>query len=152
MATHYRGSEQEVRALNMFIALTRSSDSFQKAALRKAPLPENLTLSQFGILEALLHLGPLPQTVVAQKVLKSKGNISVVVSHLESRELVKRTRAADDRRRLVIALTADGEELIKGYFPHMAQGFAESAQVLSVEEQNTLITLCKKLGVGARSI
>jgi MarR family 2-MHQ and catechol resistance regulon transcriptional repressor len=151
MATHYRGSEQEVRALNLFIALTRSSDSFQKAALRRAPLPDSLTLSQFGILEALLHLGPLPQTVVAQKVLKSKGNISVVVSHLESRGLVQRTRADDDRRRLVIALTADGQKLITGYFPHMAKGFAESAQVLSVEEQETLIALCKKLGVGASS-
>lgn len=152
MGTHYRGSEQERRALNLFIALTRSSDSFQKAALRKAPLPEGLTLSQFGILEALLHLGSLPQTVVAQKVLKSKGNISVVVSHLESRGLVRRTRAADDRRRLVIELTAAGRAVITAYFPQMAEGFAESAHVLSAEEQETLIALCKKLGVGANSL
>ncbi|MEX2442042.1 MAG: MarR family transcriptional regulator [Alkalispirochaeta sp.] len=152
MATHYRGSEREQRALNLFIALTRSSDSLQKAALRKAPLPEGTTLSQFGILEALLHLGPLPQTVVAQKVLKTKGNISVVVSHLEDRGLVQRRRSKADRRQLVIELTSAGRELIAGYFPHMATGFAESAQVLSAEEQATLTTLCKKLGVGADSL
>lgn len=151
MATHYRGSEQEQRALNLFIALSRSSDSLQKAALRKAPLPDGLTLSQFGVLEALLHLGPMPQSAVAQKVLKTKGNISVVVSHLESRGLVQRTRADDDRRRLVIALTTTGRELIGVFFPRMARGFAESAQVLTAEEQTTLTALCKKLGAGANA-
>ncbi|MFW5694316.1 MAG: MarR family winged helix-turn-helix transcriptional regulator [Alkalispirochaeta sp.] len=151
MATHYRGSEREQRALNLFIALTRSSDSFQKAALRRAPLPNGLTLSQFGILEALLHLGSMPQTVVAQKVLKSKGNISIVISHLESRNLVRRSRSPVDRRQLVLELTPLGHELISEYFPRMAQGFADSATVLSAEEQQTLITLCKKLGMGAHA-
>ena len=112
MATHYRGPERERRALDLFIALTRSSDSFQKAALRKAPLPEGLTLSQFGVLEALLHLGSLPQNVVAHKILKSKGNISVVVSHLEGRGLVYRRRTPDDRRQLLLELTPAGHTLI----------------------------------------
>ncbi len=151
MATHYRGPERERRALDLFIALTRSSDSFQKAALRKAPLPEGLTLSQFGVLEALLHLGSLPQNVVAHKILKSKGNISVVVSHLEGRGLVYRRRTPDDRRQLLLELTPAGHTLISNYFPRMANGFADSASVLSAEEQYTLIALCKKLGVGAHS-
>ncbi len=150
MATHYRGTERERRALDLFIALTRSSDSFQKAALRKAPLPGGLTLSQFGVLEALLHLGSLPQSVVGQKMLQSKGNISVVVSHLEGRGLVQRRRSPDDRRQLFLELTPAGHTLISDYFPLMAQGFADGASVLSVEEQQTLITLCKKLGVGAQ--
>lgn len=151
MPTHYRGSEQEQRALNLFIALSRSSDSFQKAALRKAPLPQGLTLSQVGVLEALMHLGPLPQNLVAQKVSKTKGNISVVVSHLESRGLVQRSRALEDRRRLLIQLTTTGRDLIAGYFPHMANGFAESAQVLTAEEQQKLTALCKKLGAGTHA-
>ena len=151
MATHYRGPEREQRALDLFIALTRSSDSFQKAALRKAPLPNGITLSQFGVLEVLLHLGSLPQSVVGRKILKSKGNMSVVIAHLEKRNLVQRRRAPHDRRQLLLELTPDGHTLISNYFPLMANGFADSANVLTVEEQQTLITLCKKLGVGAHS-
>ena len=150
MPTHYRGSDNEQLALQVFITLSRASESYQHAALERAPLPDGLTLSQFGVLEALLHLGPLPQTEVCGKLLKSKGNISVVVRHLETRGLVRRTAIEGDRRQRQLDLTDSGRELISAYFPNLARGFTDAVGVLTPDEQRTLVSLCKKLGRGVQ--
>ncbi|MCG8479872.1 MAG: MarR family transcriptional regulator [Spirochaetales bacterium] len=151
MATHHRGSDAERTALNLFIALSRATDTYQRGAFRHAPLPDGLTSTQFGVLEALYHLGPLCQTTVAKKILKTKGNISVVVSHLEGQKLVRRGSLPEDRRQVILELTDDGRALIGRYFPEIAEGFARSAAVLTDEEQKTLTELCKKLGLGVQT-
>lgn len=148
MSTKYRGSPEIQRALNLFICLTRASESFQRSALHRAPLPESLTLSQFAVLEALYHLGPMSQNRVAQKVLKTKGNVSLVVRRLVEHGLVTCARDGDDRRQNVLQLSERGRTLIASYFPKIAAGFARGAEVLSPEEQQLLIDLAKKLGHG----
>lgn len=148
MATHHTGSEAERRALNMFIALTRASDWYHRGALTRAPLPETLTMTQFGVLEALYHLGPMCQAEVGRKLLKTKGNVSVVIERLVQRGLVNRRPQAEDRRYTVVELTGAGRSVIADYFPRIAKGFAESAAVLSADEQETLTRLCKKIGRG----
>lgn len=148
MPSHYRGTEEEQRALSLFISLTRAANSLQHAAHSRAPLPEGLTLSQFGVLEALLHRGPLSQRDVGQKLLTSKGNVSVVVAHLEERGLVERCLDPQDRRKKRISLTSAGRTLIASYFPQLAAQFAEACRVLAPEEQVTLTDLCRSLGRG----
>lgn len=146
MPSHYDGPEDERRALTLFIAITRSSDRYQKRALDHAPLPEGLTLSQFAVMEALYHLGSMYQNTVAGKVLKTKGNITLVVDNLEKAGHVKRRADETDRRRTVLDLTPEGRALMTEYFPRIARGFTEAASVLSPEEQTTLIRLARKLG------
>jgi len=146
MPSHHRGSREERRALTLFIAITRSSDRYQKLALDRAPLPDGLTLSQFAVLEALYHLGAMYQTTVARKVLKTKGNITLVVTNLERARYLRRRRDEHDRRRTILELTPAGSTLMADYFPRIARGFAEAAAVLSPDEQETLIRLAKKLG------
>ena len=146
MPSHYHGTDEERRALSLFIAVTRASDSFQRRAFEQAPLPRGITLSQFAVLEALLHLGPMCQAAVARKVMKTKGNISVVVDNLVRSGHVTREPDPDDRRRAILSLTDAGRELIGRYFPHVARGFSVAASVLTDEEQQTLIDLSKKLG------
>lgn len=148
MPSHYRGREEENRALHLFITLTRAADTVQRAAHAGAPLPAGLTLSQFGILEALLHLGPLSQGDVTRKLLLSKGNVSVVIAHLEDRGLVERCSDPRDRRQKKLSLTDKGRDLIRSYFPALASEFARVVAVLSPHEQETLTALCRKLGRG----
>ena len=150
MATHHTGADRERRALHMFIALTRASDWYHRGALTRAPLPESLTMTQFGVLEALYHLGPMCQAEVGRKLLKTKGNVSVVIDRLAQRGLVERRPQEDDRRYMVVELTEAGREVIAEYFPKIAAGFAESASVLTADEQKTLTRLCTKLGRGAQ--
>lgn len=145
MATHHQGSEQEKRALNAFITLMRAAASLG-AKLGEGLADHDLTAGQFGVLETLLHLGPLCQKDLAQKLLVSGGNVTMVVDNLEKRALVTRERNATDRRLVTVALTPRGRKLITAVFPrHMATIVAQF-QILTPAEQETLRRLCRTLG------
>ena len=147
MATKYQGGRREELALTTFIRLTRSVDSVMDRTFRRAPLPEGMTLTQFGVLEALFHVGPLCQSELGKKILKTKGNISMVVDHLAGQGFVGRRRNQDDRRYQEVYLTRAGREAISEYFPRYAEALAEEFSVLSLEEQERLGTLCRRLGL-----
>jgi len=106
-----------------------------------------LSVSQFGVLEALFHLGPLSQAEIAKKVLKSTGNITMVIDNLEKRVLVKRERKHDDRRFYSIQLTPEGRQLIGSIFPRHAEMIVAEMRALSIAEQEELGRLCRKLGL-----
>jgi MarR family 2-MHQ and catechol resistance regulon transcriptional repressor len=147
MPTHYQGSSKEVLALDTFIKLTRASSAFEARMLSHGTLGE-LTLSQFGVLEALYHLGPLCQGVLSRKLLKSTGNITLVLDNLEKHGLVRRVRQVDDRRMISIELTEAGKKRIESIFPVHARIIAEEMSVLTAEEQVQLGALLRKLGWG----
>jgi MarR family 2-MHQ and catechol resistance regulon transcriptional repressor len=146
MGTHYKGSKREVQALDTFIKLIRGTDSLS-SRLRGRLEPSSLTESQFAVLEALLHLGPLCLSVLAQKLLKTGGNLTLVVKNLEKQGLVKRKQESSDRRYTSIHLTPSGEKLIRKVFANHAEAITQEMQILSTQEQAELGRLCKKLGL-----
>jgi MarR family 2-MHQ and catechol resistance regulon transcriptional repressor len=145
MPTHYKGDPETIRALDTFIKLTRATESLM-ARLNRCGTIEPLSPSQFAVLEALYHLGPLTQGQVSAKVLKSTGNITLVIDNLEKQGYVRRARDNNDRRIVTIYITDTGRELIGRIFPAHAQMIREQFQVLNAEEQETLAALCAKLG------
>jgi MarR family 2-MHQ and catechol resistance regulon transcriptional repressor len=146
MGTRYAGTTAEKRALNAFIKLVRASQSV--SARVEAHLGElDLTVSQFGALEALFHLGPLNQKTLAGKILKSTGNITMVIDNLEKRGLVKRTRGEQDRRHYSVAITRKGDALLTSFFPQHVARIVEEMSVLTGAEQAALGDLCKKVGL-----
>ncbi|PIQ25353.1 MarR family transcriptional regulator [bacterium (Candidatus Blackallbacteria) CG17_big_fil_post_rev_8_21_14_2_50_48_46] len=145
MPTHFQGTPAQIQALNAYINLTRSCETLD-AQLNLALAEEGLTVSQFGVLEALLHLGPLCQKSLASKLLKSSGNITLVIDNLEKQDLVKRKRDSKDRRFITISLTPKGEALIQEIFPQHVDRITAQMGRLDSEEQDTLRTLCRKLG------
>jgi MarR family 2-MHQ and catechol resistance regulon transcriptional repressor len=150
LGTHYRGKRAEMRALDAYIKLQRAADTLTMLTARRAK-QVGLTESQFGVLEMLLHLGPLQQSVIGEKLLKSGGNITMVIDHLEQRKLLRRQVNPNDRRCVVIHLTDSGQTLIEEIFPQHAASIANTMSALSAEEQEMLSTLCRKLGQGATS-
>jgi MarR family 2-MHQ and catechol resistance regulon transcriptional repressor len=147
MPTHYKGNAKETRALNAYINLSRASDSLL-ARLTTQVEASGLTLGQFGILEALLHRGPMCQKDLGQKLLRSGGNITVVLDNLERRGWIRRQRQKEDRRWILVHLTPAGRRLISGYFPSHAREVAAQMDRLNPEEQEELRRLCRKLGRG----
>lgn len=142
--TQYKGDEHEIRALDAFIGLLRAADKVSSAA--HCDLGSvGLSVSQFGVLEALYHLGPMCQRDIARKILKSTGNITMVIDNLEKRGLVVRLRNDMDRRFFTIRLTSSGEELIGRYFPDHARRISGIMTILTDNELESLIGLCKKL-------
>ncbi|MBL9208480.1 MAG: MarR family transcriptional regulator [Opitutaceae bacterium] len=144
MGTRHRGTEAEIASLDAYIKLMRAAESV--TARLSARLPSDLTLSQFGVLETLLHCGPLCQGQLAAKLLKSGGNLTLVVDNLEKAGHVVRTRDPHDRRFVTVSLSPSGRALIAGLFPTIAQAITEEFSVLDPCEQQQLGSLCKRIG------
>ena len=150
MSTHYQGTETEKQALDAFIKLTRAAESVNRRV--NDHLHEyDLTVSQFGVLEALFHLGPMPVGQLAGKILRSSANLTLVIDNLVKRGLATRERREDDRRTVRISLTDAGRDLIAGLMPPHVAGVVAEFEVLSAEEQATLAALCRKVGRGKGS-
>ncbi|PWH17069.1 MAG: MarR family transcriptional regulator [Anaerolineae bacterium] len=147
MPTHYHGTAEERRALNTFIKLMRAADSVEARLAQRGCL-DDLTPSQFGVLETLYHLGSLCQTELAHKILKSSGNMTLVIDNLEKQGLVRRERDLNDRRFITVHLTEKGRQTIEAVLPCHVKAIVEEFSVLTPEEQETLGELCKKLGKG----
>jgi MarR family 2-MHQ and catechol resistance regulon transcriptional repressor len=145
MPTHYRGAQREVQALDAYIKLLRAADAV-RARAGSHLAAEQLTGSQFGVLEALLHLGPLCQRAIAGKLLVSGGNITLVIDNLEKRGLVQRRREQDDRRYITVSLTAAGRRLIERVFRRHVARVVEEMETLSRPEQRQLGALCRRIG------
>ena len=145
MPTKYKGTSEEILALNTLIKLSRAVNSFE-ARMSEHGTIEDLTISQFAVLEALYHLGPMCPGTLSQKLLKSTGNMTMVIDNLEKRAWVVRERSVEDRRMILIHLTKAGEALIERIFPAHAHALAQEMSVLTPEEQQELGRLCKKLG------
>jgi len=146
VGTHYKGTREEVLALNAFIKMMRAAESVS-ARLNRYLMEEGLTLSQFGTLESLYHLGPLCQRELGAKQLKSSGNITMVVDNLEKRGLVARKRDTLDRRFVTVHLTPKGKRLIRDLFPRHLVNIVGEMKFLTETEQKQLDHLCKKVGL-----
>jgi MarR family transcriptional regulator, 2-MHQ and catechol-resistance regulon repressor len=151
MPTHFEGCEGIVRALNAYINLVRASDSvLSKIAVHLES--EGVTMGQFAVLEALLHLGPMCQHALADKLLRSGGNMTLVVDNLQKQGWVKRVRQEEDRRMVEIHLTPKGRRLITRIFPEHARVIARVMGELTVAEQEDLRRIARKLGRGAEQL
>jgi MarR family 2-MHQ and catechol resistance regulon transcriptional repressor len=148
MPTHFQGDAETVRALSAYINLVRASDStLAKTTAHLEGL--GVTNGQFAVLEALLHLGPMCQHTLGKKLLRSGGNVTLVVDNLERHGWVRRERQAEDRRMIQIHLTPKGRRLITRVFPEHAKVVAKVMSRLSAAEQEQLRKIARKLGRGA---
>lgn len=146
MATRYRGQADEVRVLNAYINLTRAARSVS-ARLEHRLLELGLNETQFGVLETLLHRGPLFQRQLSEKLFTTRPNVSLIVDDLEKKGWVERERHADDRRHVKVGLTAAGKKYVKRLFPDHLAAVVREFEVLTVEEQDELARLCRKVGL-----
>src|SRR6476469_10289670 len=97
MPSRYRQDRAERLALSTYLKLTRASDRlWDRFALGLQR--EGVTPCQFGVLEALFHLGPMCQRDLGERILRSSGNMTMVIGNLARRGLVRRERSADDHR------------------------------------------------------
>lgn len=144
MGTRHRGTIEEINALNAFIKLQRAAESVSSRV--HSVLPDDLTITQFGVLEALHHIGPLCQSELAEKLLKSGGNLTLVVDNLEKAGYVQRERDPADRRFVVVKLTPKGQAFITALFPKVVANVTREMATLSSTELFDLGRLCKKIG------
>jgi len=148
MPTKYKGTPDEIRALDVYIKLERAANTVMTRTT--AHLADyNLSVSQFSVLEALYHLGVLSQRDLAIKLLQSTGNISIVLKKMEKQGLISRERDPDDNRYMQVYITDAGKEILKRCFEPHVRGIVTEMSILTPEEQEELARLCRRLGVRA---
>jgi MarR family transcriptional regulator, 2-MHQ and catechol-resistance regulon repressor len=135
--------------LRLWIALARCYATYARAISSKVG-EYGLTTPQFGILEALYHLGPLSLGDLADKLLVTGGNVTYVMDRLEEQGLVHRERSPVDRRIIQAKLTQEGHALIARVFPGHGAFIEELSASLPLDEQEELRALLKKLGHSIR--
>ena len=111
-----------------------------------------LSDSEFRILEALLHKGPMPVNTIGPRVFLTPGSISVAVDRLLKRGLVSRINSAEDRRVRVVDLTASGRRLIEQVFAAHSRECDRLAQVLSPKERRQVARGLKTFGKAAAHV
>jgi MarR family 2-MHQ and catechol resistance regulon transcriptional repressor len=151
MPTRYQGTPEQILALNAFIKLNRSVIAVQGRLLPALQREFGLTESQIAVLEALKHLGPLPQGELCRKILRSGSNLTTVVDNLERDGLVHRTRDESDRRIQIVSLTDKGRELVGRALPVHVDRITRTMAVLDPDEQLELGRLCRKLGLAGEA-
>jgi MarR family 2-MHQ and catechol resistance regulon transcriptional repressor len=136
------------RALKLFVVLQRAINSVRSRIQENADL-HGLTETEFGILEAVYHKGPLLLGDVQRKILLSSGGVTYTIDRLAEKGLIERKECPTDRRARYATLTEKGRALIEEIFPEHAAVIEQVMSGLSVREQEEATLLLRKLGLAA---
>src|SRR5690242_4322940 len=145
MSRHFHGTPRQERALSAYVKLLGASETVHSEATRTLA-GEGLSASQFAVLEALYHVGPMCLSELADKILKTSGNLTMVVGNLQKNGLVTRQPSAEDRRFVSVVITEKGRKLMARVFPVHLERIVELMNRLSPAQQDELGRLCRKLG------
>ena len=149
MSIHKLESLTGGSGVHVFLVLWKEARAAQAYA-EKSISELKMCTSDFAVLEALLHKGPLPVNEIGKKVMLTSGSITVAVDRLEAKGLVERRAHGTDRRARIVHLTKQGTKLItRLYADHAADLERLASASLSRAERETLIGLLKKIGYKA---
>lgn len=132
-------------ALTAYVKLLRAHRAVM-AVVERSLAGTGLTLTQLGVLEAILHKGPMTQREIGHKVLTSPGNLTEVIDRLQARGLVARVPVPEDRRSVRVLLTTAGEAMIADLFPRHAGDIGRAMGGLTSAELEQLGVLLRQLG------
>ena len=135
-------------AVRTYVKLLRASRAVV-AQIEPLLAAHGLTVTQLGVLEAILHKGPLTHRELGRKVLTSAGNMTDLIDKLQARGLVRRVRDPADRRLVRVELTEAGDRLIRDLFPRHAADIAQAMGGLPAIELEALGALLRRLGMRA---
>ena len=135
-------------ALKLYVVLARAQRAIGERT-QDDLAPHGISITEFAIMEALYHKGPLLLGEVQRKILVSSGGITFLVDKLADRGFVERKLCPTDRRARYAALTRKGTALMKEIFPGHALAIREAMAGLSSAEQKDATVLLKRLGRSA---
>lgn len=130
--------------LKAVIGIHRSSLREQRHTLRLVSA-YGITLAQFGVMEALYHLGPMRVSQLIRKTLSTGGNMTVVIRNLEKEGYIVRCADSEDKRASVVHLSDKGIALIEEIFPRHLESLNDLLKALDSYEKTQLVHLLKKL-------
>ena len=143
-----RKKAADVSGTHLWLVMMKTHRALERLAIQSIESSE-VGLSDFAVMEMLLHKGPQPVNEIGRRIELTSGAITTAVDRLESRDLVTREAHPSDRRARIVRLTARGEERAAKVFAGHKTAIDLAASGLSKTERATLIQLLKKLGISA---
>jgi MarR family 2-MHQ and catechol resistance regulon transcriptional repressor len=140
----------DLSGTHLWLVMMKAHRALEGRAIRSVESFE-VGLSDFGVMEMLLHKGPQPVNEIGRRIGLTSGAITAAVDRLESCELVTREAHPSDRRARVVRLTARGRERAAKIFAGHKTAMDSAADGLTKRELAMLIQLLKKLGVSAEA-
>lgn len=134
----------------VWVVLARAYESMAKYVEQRVAT-EGLGLSDFEVLELLLHKGSMTMSSIGEKVLLANASMTSVIDRLDGRGFVARKNDDKDRRVRIVDLTDKGRAFIKELYPRHVNDLETVFQVLTQRERAQLRALLKKVGVAAQS-
>ncbi len=144
-------ARSEAGGVRLWLLLWKASKSLEAHA-RRSVEATGLCLTDFGVLEAILHKGPLTAGALGRKVLLTSGSMTAAVDRLERRGLVARAGDPSDRRASLVRLTASGDRLIRRLFADHRRDMERAVSGLRAREAASLAALLRKLGRAAEEL
>jgi MarR family 2-MHQ and catechol resistance regulon transcriptional repressor len=135
-------------AVRVWLILWKAAHAIEKNAMRSISAL-GLGLSDFAVLEVLLHKGPLPVNTIGKQILLTSSSITAAIDRLEARKLLRRVTTPKDKRSRIVELTGPGRRLIVRAFQKHAKDMEETMAVLKTNERGEMIRLLKKVGLWA---
>src|SRR5439155_16866580 len=142
-----RKQPADASGTHLWLVLMKAHRTLERLATRS--IESEVCLTDFAVMEMLLHKGPQPVNEIGRRVELTSGAITTAVDRLESRNLVTREAHPSDRRARIVRLTATGEEQAAKIFARHKAAMDLAASGLSKTERARLIELLKKLGTSA---
>jgi len=143
-----QGVQEPVHVWLVMMKAMRALTKYAAAGIEET----GLGLTDFGVLEVLLHKGPLPVNTIGPTVDLTPGSISIAVDRLFAKGLVSRVESAEDRRVRIVALTPRGEDLIVAAFRKHSGQMKRLFSELSLEELRGFEVALKKVGKRAAAL
>jgi len=138
-------------AANIRLVLWKAAKAIEKVD-RTSIAETGLHLSDFQIMEVLLHKGPLPINAIGEKVLLTSGSMTAAANRLEKKGLITRVQDSSDGRFFYVHLTDEGRDIIERAYISHEQNLEKIAAVLSPDERDELVRLLKKIGFNAEKV
>jgi MarR family 2-MHQ and catechol resistance regulon transcriptional repressor len=148
MRAEHAKSRTDTSGIHLWLVLWKAFRSVQAHAHRHIACLE-LGLSDFGILEVLLHKGPLNVQELGAKVMLTSGSMTAALDRLGRRGLIAREEGVPDRRARVVRLTEAGSELIRMAFEDHKLAMEVAVAGVAKKDREMLIEMLRQLGLGA---
>src|SRR6266480_2509797 len=141
-----RKRDADASGTHLWLVMMKAHRALERLAIQSIESSE-VGLSDFAVMEMLLHKGPQPVNEIGRRIELTSGAITTAVDRLESLGLVTREAHPSDRRARIVRLTAAGKEQAAKIFAVHKAAMDSAASGLSKTERATLIQLLKKLGI-----
>jgi MarR family transcriptional regulator, 2-MHQ and catechol-resistance regulon repressor len=142
---------EQAAALKLWVVLSRAHETIAELAKRDVERGE-LSLTEFAVMEALLHKGDLTAGEVSRRVLLRSGSLTYVIDKLVQRDLIRRKVCDQDKRRTYLHLTTAGNALMRRIWPGHVAAIELATSGLTLTEKRAVTRLLKKMGLHAEVV